>query len=272
MCERQAIGRCGRCWFCRDLGDGPHCVKGPPVLNRETGEARWPRVRVTDSCGQFRLAGDGTPTIDRRLRGLLPIYADEAGEYCKIPLTRRMYAKVDPEDYCWLTQFRWHYVRTSRTFYAVRSSYRGGRSCKIWMHREIMGTPKGLVCDHVNHNGLDDRKHNLRNCTVAQNNLNRLRYRNGRSRYKGVWWSKSVQMWGAEIQARGEAEFLGYFVHEVQAARAYDAAARRLHGEFAFLNFPEETGSGMDSRTATDGHRRGTDRHRIRGPRATRGP
>ncbi|MBP7053604.1 MAG: hypothetical protein KBE65_21550 [Phycisphaerae bacterium] len=180
--------------------------------------------------------------IDRRFRGLLPIYADAAGEYCRIPLTRRMYAKVDPEDFCWLSQYRWHYVRTSRTFYAVRPSYHAGRSGKVWMHREIMGTPRGLVCDHINHNGLDNRKANLRNCTVAQNNLNRVRYRNGRSRYKGVWWSRSVQMWGAQIQACGRAEFLGYFVHEVQAARAYDAAARRLHGEFASLNFPEEQG------------------------------
>ena len=186
-----------------------------------------------------RRPGEGR--IDRRFRGLVPIYADAAGEYCRIPLTRRMFAKVDPEDYCWLSQFRWHYVRTSRTFYAVRTVYCGGRSGKVWMHREIMGTPRGLVCDHINHNGLDNRKENLRNCTVAQNNLNRRRYRNGRSRYKGVWWSKNVQMWGAEIQVRGEAEFLGYFVYEVQAARAYDAAARRLHGRFASLNFPEET-------------------------------
>ncbi len=203
--------------------------------------------------------------IDRRFRGTLPIYADAAGEYCRIPLTRRMYAKVDPEDYCWLSQYRWHYVRTSRTFYAVRPSYHAGRSGKVWMHREIMGTPKGLVCDHINHNGLDNRKANLRNCTTAQNNFNRVHHRNARSRYKGVWWSKGMQMWGAEIQAHGKAEFLGYFVRELQAARAYDAAARRLHAQYASLNFPEEEPSGTPMWTATDKRKAGE-------PRVTRGP
>jgi hypothetical protein len=112
------------------------------------------------------------------------------------------------------------------------------------MHREIMGTPEGMVCDHVNHNGQDNRQRNLRNCTVAQNNLNRRHYRNSRSRYKGVWWCKCMQMWGAEIQAGGAAEFLGYFAREIEAARAYDAAARRRHGAFACLNFPEEAAAG----------------------------
>lgn len=198
-----------------------------------------------EGCLFYRVGGGGADAvIDRRLRGLIPVFADAEGDYCKIPLTRGHFAKVDPEDYGWLAQFRWHYVRTARTFYAVRSGYSGGRGRKIWMHREIMDTPIGLVCDHVNHNGQDNRRGNLRNCTVAQNNLNRQHYRNSRWRYKGVWWCKDMQMWGSEIQAGGEAEFLGYFVREVEAARAYDAAARRLHGEFACLNFPEEVPRG----------------------------
>ena len=247
MGEKKRAGTCGGCRFGRDFGDGLRCIKDPPSVNQETGEAVWPCVRITDTCREFRPAGDGRDlVVDRRLRGMIPIYRDKEGDYCKIPLTRGHYAKVDPEDYCWLSQFRWHYVRTGRTFYAVRSDYSGGRGRKIWMHREIMGTAKGLVCDHVNHNGQDNRKHNLRNCTVAQNNLNRQRYRNSRSRYKGVWWCKCMQMYGSEIQAFGATECLGYFVHEVEAARAYDAAARRLHGEFACLNFPGETPGRQD--------------------------
>jgi hypothetical protein len=235
-------------------------VKDPPSVDAGTGEAVWPAVRAEEGCCKFRAiggqdvpidcggdarvarAGGGQVVIDRRLRGLIPIFTDAQGDYCKIPLTRGHFAKVDPEDYGWLAQFRWHYVRTGRTFYAVRSCYHGGRGCKVWMHREIMGTPRGMVCDHVNHNGQDNRRGNLRNCTAAENDLNRRHYRNGRSRYKGVWWCKGLQMWGAEIQAGGREEFLGYFVREVEAARAYDGAARRLHGAFACLNFPEEAG------------------------------
>lgn len=235
MGENKSGVACGECRFCRMSDCG--------------GDDAIPR-RV-DAC--VALAGEGKPgvdgrdedaVVDRRLRGFIPLYRDAAGDYCKIPLTRRRFAKVDPEDFGWLSQFRWHYVRTGRTFYAVRSCYHCGRGCKVWMHREIAGTPGGMVCDHVNHNGLDNRRANLRNCTTAQNNLNRQHYRNSRSRYKGVWWCKCMQMWGSEIQAGGEAEFLGYFVREVEAARAYDAAARRLHGAFACLNFPEEVTRG----------------------------
>jgi hypothetical protein len=250
MSETSKSGTCGWRRFGRDFGEGLRCAKDPPGAEGETPEAAWPRVDKSDGCCWFcRIASEGAAPrrgdacvalIDRRLRGLIPIYTDAAGDYCRIPLTRGRFAKVDPQDYGWLAQFRWHYVRTARTFYAVRSCYDRGRCHKVWMHREIMGTPLGMVCDHVNHNGLDNRRCNLRNCTAAENNLNRRRYRNGRSRYKGVWWCKGLQMWGATIQAGGREEFLGYFLREIDAARAYDAAARRLHGAFACVNFPEE--------------------------------
>lgn len=242
MAEARAKRCCAGCYFCRDLGGTWHCVRNPPLLDRATGEARWPCVRKGDMCGAFRYSGEHPVRIDRTLRGMLPIYADEVGEYCRIPLTRGHYAKVDPADYGWLAQYRWHYVKSGRTFYAVRSDWRNGRSRKIWMHREIMNTPAGLVCDHINHNGLDNRVRNLRNCTTAQNNCNRRHYRNAKSRYRGVFWSKEMQMWCAAIQVHGVPKHLGYFMYEIDAARAYDAAARQFHGPFANLNFPEEAG------------------------------
>ncbi len=190
--------------------------------------------------GVLHAAAEHPARIDASLRGRLPVYADGLGVYCRIPLTRGHYAKVDPEDYGWLSQFRWHYVRSGRTYYAVRSKYENGRGGKVWMHREIMNTPRGLVCDHINHNGLDNRTRNLRNCTTAQNNCNRRRFGNARSRYRGVFWSKEMQMWAAAIGRHGQTRHLGYFLHEMAAARAYDVAARRLHGAYACLNFPEE--------------------------------
>ena len=85
----------------------------------------------------------------------------------------------------------------------------------------------------------DIRPCNLRNCTKQQNSLNKARYRNGVSRYKGVYQRKGSDKWYASIQARGKQAYLGEFDSAVEAALAYDAAARKLHGPFAAINFPE---------------------------------
>ena len=108
------------------------------------------------------------------------------------------------------------------------------------MHREIIPLPDHLVADHINHNGLDNRKANLRPATRAQNNYNRLaiKRKGATSKYKGVAWKKEYKKWNAQIYFKGECIFLGYFKEEKQAAKAYDKAAKEYHGEFASLNFP----------------------------------
>jgi hypothetical protein len=108
------------------------------------------------------------------------------------------------------------------------------------MHRVIAETPGHLVCDHINRDGLDNRWRNLRNCTKAQNNLNRGSERGSTSKYKGVYWHKGMEKWVATIKAGGRRRHLGYFADEGEAARAYDAAARECHGEHAGLNFLNE--------------------------------
>lgn len=97
-----------------------------------------------------------------------------------------------------------------------------------------------MVCDHVNHDGLDDCKANLRNCTIAQNNANRRSAAGASSKYIGVSRDKRRNKWVAHIKIHGEEKYLGSFDVEEDAARAYDAAAWAAHGPFANLNFPQD--------------------------------
>ncbi len=106
------------------------------------------------------------------------------------------------------------------------------------MHRVIMQARPGKFIDHINHNGLDNRIANLRHASRTENNWN-ARKRKGKysSKYKGVCWFKVKKKWQARIQVNGKGIFLGIFTNEMDAARAYDKAARKYYGEFAYLNF-----------------------------------
>ena len=151
-----------------------------------------------------------------------------------IPLTQGKFAIVDAEDYERLSEHKWCVQRKKGgRFYAVRRA--GGKI--IRMHREIMNAPPGMVCDHKNHNTLDNRKSNLRTCTQAQNIYNQLPRDGGTSRYKGVYWPKDKCRWEAKIGHNGRAIHIGYYDYEADAAIAYDDMAIELFGEFACLNF-----------------------------------
>ena len=104
------------------------------------------------------------------------------------------------------------------------------------MHRQILNAPADLCCDHKNHNGLDNRKANLRLCTVAQNNYNKRPLPNKTSKYKGVFWCSEAKKWRAEIRQNDQRIHIGYYDYEQDAAIAYDDYAIDLFGEFAYLN------------------------------------
>ena len=106
------------------------------------------------------------------------------------------------------------------------------------MHREIMHAPKGMVVDHIDGNSLNNRRSNLRLCTVSQNHQNRRRTY-GSSKYKGAWWDKRRNKWVAAITFKGKYIYLGFFDNEIDAGKAYDRKAAELFGEFAYLNFPD---------------------------------
>ncbi|MBW8041200.1 MAG: endonuclease [Planctomycetes bacterium] len=158
----------------------------------------------------------------------------------RIHLTQGKYAIVDPEDYHRLSKHKWHLVRSPRSDYAARCITIGkGRQKHIAMHRVIMNAWDGQFIDHINHNGLDNRKANLRLASMAQNSWNKRKQRGKHSsKYKGVSWFARAKKWQARIQANGTKIFLGNFTKEIDAAKAYDRAAIKYHRDFAYLNLP----------------------------------
>jgi hypothetical protein len=152
-----------------------------------------------------------------------------------IPLTQGKFAIVDADDYDWLIQYKWHCRHNRNKFYA----YRNKAGKPVSMHRELIANNKSLLVDHIDGNGLNNRKSNLRLCTIAQNAHNRLPKSNSRSRYKGLSWHKPHKRWEVRIIKSGKSSFLGCFDDPTDAALAYDRKAEQLFGQFAYLNFPQ---------------------------------
>lgn len=154
----------------------------------------------------------------------------------EIPLTQGKTAIVDDDMYEYLSQFRWYFTGAYAASKSVILSGGGHGAPKIYMHRLIMRTPKGLEVDHIDGNGLHNWRSNLRNCTHAQNTVNRPMNLD-KSGFKGVYWHKRNQCWQAQIQKNKAIFWLGNFDDPEAAARAYDEKAKELFGEFARLNF-----------------------------------
>jgi hypothetical protein len=161
--------------------------------------------------------------------------------YRRIYLDEGIYAILDLQDYYRYGRYKWCLGGHADKFYATRGQIDGPDEIKIVrLHRLIMNAPKGLLVDHRNGNSLDDRRSNLRLATVSENQCNSRKRKNATSKYRGVCFCKEKQKWLAQIVKAGKKRFLGYFKSEIEAAKVYDEAARKLHGEFARLNFPEE--------------------------------
>ena len=143
-------------------------------------------------------------------------------------------ALVDDADYELVSRYRWTVNEPKRVAYA-QTSMRRPRRTTISMHALIMGQP-GI--DHVNLNGLDNRRANLRPATLSQNGANRRSAVGSTSRFKGVSWYSRYGCWTAHIMVNKHARNLGNFADEIEAARAYDVAALAAWGEYARLNFP----------------------------------
>ena len=174
-------------------------------------------------------------TQDKEL--LAPELVHALAEGAKLlPLTQDKFAIVDAQDLPRLSRYNWCVVKTDNTCYAVRYCKRK----QTFMHRLITSAPPHLVVDHINHNGLDNRKDNLRLCTRAQNALNQRARKGTSSRYKGVYWHERDKRFYAQISHKGRRHHLGSFKSEIKAAKAYDKKAIELFGQFACLNFPDQ--------------------------------
>ena len=145
---------------------------------------------------------------------------------------------IDDDEYERVSSYKWSPYRIKGRWYVVATI--DGRI--TYLHRFIMGLSHGdpTQVDHINGNGLDCRKSNMRLVTNSQNAMNRTKIREQtNSRHKGVTWHSGNKRWLARITLNGKRRTLGYFADELQAALAYDKAAKELFGEYARTNFPQ---------------------------------
>jgi hypothetical protein len=151
-----------------------------------------------------------------------------------IPLSQGKITLVDDEDYDYLNQWKWTYFTNSNCEYAARNQDKKA----ILMHRVILGDPfcnNGLDTDHINRDGLDNRKINLRFCTHQQNQWNRGKFKNNKSGFIGVYYERGK--WRASSRANHTHTFIGYFDTAEEASQAYKQFVLKAYGEFAETNF-----------------------------------
>jgi hypothetical protein len=162
----------------------------------------------------------------------------------RIPLTyldQQLEILVDDADAAYVLQYRWHALVSRDTYYARRNTYVDGVGGMALLHRELMQPADGSKIDHIDGNGLNCTRANMRLATSQQNSINHKR-KVGKSGYRGVYKLKNRYI--AIMSDNYEQIHIGSYLTAEEAARARDAAVLARHGEFAVLNFPKlpETG------------------------------
>ena len=185
----------------------------------------------------------------------------------KIPLTQGKFAIIDDEDFELVSKFKWHVkIAQSKLFYAYATIRKGmslpkrfietlrviryksksgevktyhSKRRRIPLHWLILPPKKGYTTDHINGNGLDNRRNNLRSCLLKDNLKNRRIHKNNKCGYKGVQKVPNSKLYRARIKVNKKTIRLGRYKSLIEAARIYDLAALKYFGEFARLNFPQ---------------------------------
>lgn len=154
-----------------------------------------------------------------------------------IPLTQGKFAQVDDADFDYLNQWKWQYhssAHAQRTRHIPNSKENGKwKRETIHMHRLLLDAKE---VDHRDRDGLNNQRHNLRECKHSQNTHNVAAHRDSTSKFKGVCWYEKGSKWQAQIYINKRQTYLGRYNSEIEAAKAYNVMAQHYHGEFAVLN------------------------------------
>ena len=153
----------------------------------------------------------------------------------EIRLTQGKIALVDDDIYEKLNSYKWCTHKCGTKIYAARKVRINGKCISFRMHRFIMNPSKGMQVDHLDENGLNNQRSNLRICTASQNRMNRGKQIDNTSGYKGVSWSKGKNIWQSLIGVERKQIHLGFYNNKEKAYRVYCEAAKKYHGEFAYI-------------------------------------
>lgn len=151
----------------------------------------------------------------------------------RVKLTCGKYALIDDEDFDRIEKHSWHLVKIGSVFYAATGIWNGSNMTTYYLHRFIMNTPKRLVTDHIDGNGLNNQKSNLRVCTSSQNHMNTGLQKNNTSGYRGVMWYKRDKKWLAVIKIDKKLINLGKYKEKSKAIEIRSKAEKKYYKEFA---------------------------------------
>ena len=154
-------------------------------------------------------------------------------DYCQIELdgTGDHIARVSPEDWESLSRHKWRTLRTAKTIYARRHNIEDGKVKTLLMHREIMKPSPNEEVDHLDGDGLDNRRHRMRLVSHAQNGYNTRIRSDNTSGHKGVIWCHKRNMWEVRIWIKGKVAFRCYTRDLIDGAQIYALMSFKIHGE-----------------------------------------
>jgi hypothetical protein len=153
-----------------------------------------------------------------------------------LPLTQGKVALIDDEDFERVKCFKWYASKNGRSWYAMSWPTIDGKRRTLCLHRVITSCDDGFEVDHINHDGLDNQKHNLRVCKAGDNRKNVRRHRDSKHPDKCVYWNKDRKYWWITITYNGRRMSLYSYHDRLIAVMCYDFAAKYLHGQFASTN------------------------------------